>query len=267
MADWMVSPGDRELDRALSDLAGSLAYPPTPDIASGVRRRLASQRARPGAFARLLGLSLQRRLALALLVLIALAAAVVAASPEARTAIAERLGLRGVQIQQGPTVPTPAGTGLNLGQSMTLEQARARVTFAVQVPTALSSPDEVYLLDVPPAGQVALVYRPRPDVPQAASTGVGLLLTEFQGAVSGGVIGKGLNPGTSLQDIQVNGGRGYWIDGDPHTFFYVDARGQVRTETTRLAGSVLLWEHGELTLRLESGLSKDAALRIAASAQ
>src|ERR1700682_3807862 len=99
MADWMVSAADRELDRALVDLAGSVEYPPTPDIASAVRRRLATQPARPRRFAGLLrNLSLQRRLAVAMLVLIALAAAIVAASPEARTAIAERLGLRGVQI-------------------------------------------------------------------------------------------------------------------------------------------------------------------------
>lgn len=263
MSESMVSPGDRDLDRALADLAGFLAYPPTPDIAAGVRRRLASQPARPRPFAGLL----QRRLAVALLVLIALAAGILAASPEARTAIAERLGLRGVQIQQGPVAPTPAGGGRNLGQPMTVDQVRARVAYPVLVPAALGDPDEVYLLDIPAGGQVALVYHPRPGLPEATSTGVGLLLTEFQGTVSGGVIGKGLDSGTRLEDIQVKGGRGYWIDGDPHTFFYFDARGQVRTETTRLAGSVLLWEQGHLTLRLESALSKDAALQIAASAR
>lgn len=261
----MIPPG--ELDRALAELGEHLAYPPTPDIAGGVRGRLANQPARRRPFtARVWWL------AVAAGVLIAVAGASVAASPEARTAIAERLGLRGVTIQQVPTLPTPASVpspaaGLNLGQPMTLEQVRARVAFSVLVPAALGAPDEVYLLNISAGGQVALVYRPRPDLPQAKATGVGLLLTEFQGNVSSGVIGKGLPSGTRLEEIQVNGSRGYWIDGDPHNFFYVDSRGQFQTETTRLAGSVLLWEHGDLTLRLEAALPKDAALQIAASVQ
>jgi hypothetical protein len=36
-------------------------------------------------------------------------------------------------------------------------------------------------------------------------------------------------------------------------------------ETIRLAGNVLLWERGELTLRIESGLTKEGAVRVAAS--
>jgi hypothetical protein len=353
MAESMVSPGDRELDRALFELAAHVAYPPTPDIASAVRLRLANQpAARPRPFAGLLSgvrrawdalHPVQQRVAVALVVLVAAASTIVAASPEARTAIAERLGLRGVQIQQGPALPPPTptlagsapagaavpgatagpgstpspgavppsgsvppgpvpsagtvspsaaaaalGSRLNLGQPMTLEQARARVAFQIQVPAALGAPDQVYLLDAPVGGQVALVYYPRPDLPQASTTGVGLLLTEFGGNVHGtGVIGKGLPPGTRLDDVQVQSSQpligkelppgtrledtpvqtshGYWIDGDPHTFFYLDARGQVRTETTRLAGSVLLWELGDVTLRLEARLSKDQALQLASS--
>ena len=33
----------------------------------------------------------------------------------------------------------------------------------------------------------------------------------------------------------------------------------------RLAGNVLLWEHGDLTLRIESSLSKELALAVAES--
>jgi hypothetical protein len=264
MTESRLSPGDRELDRALSDLGGYLAYPPTPDLAGGVRRRLANQPTRPRSI--WYTLLTQRRLAVALLVLIAAAATIVAVSPAARTAIADRLGLRGVQIQQVTAIPTPLGSRLNLGQPMTLDQARTRAAFAVQVPAVLGAPDEVYLLSVPASGQVALVYHARPTLPQANGTGVGLLLTEFQGSLhSTGVVGKGLPPGTRLEELQVGGGRGYWIDGDPHTFFYLDGGGQVQMETTRLAGGVLLWEQADMTLRLESALPKEAALQIAAS--
>jgi len=283
MAEPTVSRDEGELDRALADLGARLFYPPTPDLASGVLRQLAAEPTRPGPVAGLKGIwhtpvRLQQRLAFAVLVLIALAGAVMAASPEARTILAERLGLPGVQIQQGgpgpaltavlsPAADLPGGR-LSLGLPMTLAQVRERVIYPVHVPSALGAPDEVYLLDSPPGGQVALVYHPRADLPQTNSTGVGLLLTEFQGNVhSTGAVGKGLPPGTRLEEVQVNGGRGFWIDGDPHIFFYLDAGGQVRTETTRLAGSVLLWERGDVTLRLEAALGQDAALKVAASAQ
>jgi hypothetical protein len=264
MAEPMLSPDDRELDRALADLAGQLAYPPTPDLAGRVRRRLQTQPARPRRSITLW------RLAVAALVLIAVAGTAVALSPAVQTAIAERLGLRGIQIQHVPSLPAPdaapPGSRLSLGQPMTLAQVRERVAYPVVVPSALGAPDEVYLLDPPPGGQVALVYDPRPDLPPAGSTGVGLLLTEFLGNVHAtGVVGKGLPAGTSLEAVQVNNSPGYWITGDPHSFFYLDVRGQARTETTRLAGSVLLWEQRDVTFRLEAALAKDAALEIAAS--
>jgi hypothetical protein len=166
--------------------------------------------------------------------------------------------------------PTPVGTPnrLDLGQPLTLDEARARLNFAVVMPGALGPPDEVYLREAPVGGQVALVYLPRPDLPATGTTGVGLLLTEFQGSFRGGTpIGKVLDPNTRLEDVTVQGVHGFWIDGDPHVFFYFDAQGRSEGENTRLAGNVLLWERAPLTLRLESGLTRDAAVHIADSIQ
>ena len=316
MADRVLFPSQTELEQALTDLGRHVAYPPTPALAASVQRHLAEGRhprqsfwqsvlplhRRPRPFWEA-WMPLQRRVALALVALLVIVGAVVAISPEARTAVADRLGLRGVQIGQVPALPASAtptvgtppgaasavvpavssattplptasppppspGVRLGLGQRLTLEQARGRVAFLVLVPNALGAPDETYLLSTPAGGQVALVYYPRPDLPEASTTGVGLLLTEFQADIhTVGPIGKGLPPGTRLEEVQVNGGRGYWIDGDPHVFFFRDTRGQQLSESTRLASNVLLWEQGPLTLRLESSLPKDAALGIAASVQ
>ena len=63
----------------------------------------------------------------------------------------------------------------------------------------------------------------------------------------------------------VNGGPGVWIEGDPHSFGYVDQDGRVREETLRLAGNTLIWEQGELTVRIEDASSKAEALDLAAS--
>jgi hypothetical protein len=291
MAERLFLVSEPELEAALTELGRHLAYPPTPDLAAAVRQQLAQRPGRPRTLWAALA-PLQRRVALAVLVLLVVASAVLAISPDAREAVAERLGLRGVQLTQRPAAPSPLalatpsvisiaslspvrsttagsiGARLNLGQALTLEQVRARVSYDVELPAALGAPDEIYLLDTPPGGQVALVYYPRPDLIQANTTGVGVLLTEFQGNVhSTGAIGKGLSPGTRLEEVQVNGGRAFWIDGDPHVFFYMDARGQVQTETSRLAANVLLWEHGEMTFRLESALPRDTALAIAESVQ
>ena len=298
MAERLIALSEPELEQALIDLGRHIAYPPTPALAARVRQEIARRPTRAPTFWER-WLPRQRRLAYALVALIVLSGAVLAFSPEARTAVAERLGLRGVLIREIPAVPTPRPTSapaaaaspspaapagaaaspavptaapsvaarLSLGQPTTLEEVRTRITFQVPLPTTLGLPDEVYLGNTPPGGQVALVYYPRHDLPQANTTGVGLLLTVFQGSVPAGIFGKGVPPGTRLEEVQVNGGPGYWIEGDPHTFVYLDSRGQGRSETTRLAGNVLLWEQNQLTLRIESALPKNEVLKVATSVQ
>ena len=75
-------------------------------------------------------------------------------------------------------------------------------------------------------------------------------------------------PATSIETVSVAGNPGFWIDGAPHTFFLacseVDSE-ECREERYRLAGNVLLWEDDGVVLRLESALSREASLAIAAS--
>ena len=61
------------------------------------------------------------------------------------------------------------------------------------------------------------------------------------------------------------GAPGIFLSGGPHVVFYRDASGEIRNETLRLAGNTLLWERGELLLRLESALPLEEALRVARS--
>lgn len=283
-------------EAALRDLAPRLAYPPTPDLALAVRRRLAAQgpaRPRPRWWGGWLG-GAAARLTTAALALVALLILGLVLWPDARAVVADRLGLRGVDIRQDvpfqpappatpsatpspvptPGVPTatprptpspiPLGQRLGLGTPVSLAAVRARVPFPVRVPAALGAPDEVYLAPTPPEGQVSLVYVPRPALPRTAETGVGLLLSQFRGTFEP-TMGKGLGPETRVEEVTVNGGRGFWLEGRPHLFFYRDSRGAIQDQTLRLAGSVLLWEQGDVTLRIESALPKAEALRIAAS--
>jgi hypothetical protein len=195
--------------------------------------------------------------------------------PEARNAIADRLGLKGVLIRWVDEVPTPepsrVGAPLLLGRPVSLEDAQAAVDFPVLVPAAgFSTPQEIYLLDQDQGPMVSFVYPAAPGLPATDETGVGALLTQFKGEADRDLIEKGLrNDGaqeTHLEAVSVGGEPGYWISGAPHTFFLVcyDA-GECRQERYRLAGNVLIWEQDGVTLRLESVLPRDDALAIAES--
>jgi RNA polymerase sigma factor (sigma-70 family) len=220
---------------------------------------------------------LNAREAIAILVGAALLGLGLIAWPDARNAIADRLGLRGVSITHvdelptpvpmplstpapGAPAPTPIGAGLGLGTPVALDQATERFGVPVLLPSTLGPPDAVYVT----TGQVSLAYAARPSLPAVAQAGgVGLLLSEFRASVDTNMmVGKGVPSGTNLQEVQVNGGRGYWIEGAPHLFFR-EPNGNVRDSPARLAGNTLLWEQGGLTLRIESGLQRDAAMRIA----
>jgi hypothetical protein len=53
---------------------------------------------------------------------------------------------------------------------------------------------------------------------------------------------------------------------EPHDVVFLAPDGSRRTETARLAGQTLVWQHGGLTLRLEGDLDLLRAQQIAASA-
>ncbi len=166
-----------------------------------------------------------------------------------------------------PATSQSVSVRLSLGQPLSLAEARARVAFPLLTPALpeLGPPDEVYLAVPPIDGQVSLVWRARADFPPAAETGVGLLLTEFRGRLEPQYWQKTLGPNTRIEYPTVNGATGFWIAGGPHQFSYTDASGQIRWETTRLAGNVLLWEQGGVTFRLEGARTEAEALRVAAT--
>jgi hypothetical protein len=117
---------------------------------------------------------------------------------------------------------------------------------------------------VPSGGRVDLVYRARPGLPASPFTDVGLLITEFQGQPTPEFLKKVTTMGV-VEQVTVGGEPGYWFSGEPHFFTYQDAAGTLREEQTRLAGNTLIWQRGDLTLRLEGELPKEEAIRIAES--
>jgi hypothetical protein len=117
---------------------------------------------------------------------------------------------------------------------------------------------------VPAGGRVDLVYRARPGMPASPFTDVGLLITEFRGQPTPEFLKKVTRMGV-VEAVTVGGEPGYWFSGEPHFFTYQDASGALREEQTRLAGNTLIWQRGDLTLRLEGEIPRDEAIRIAES--
>jgi hypothetical protein len=68
---------------------------------------------------------------------------------------------------------------------------------------------------------------------------------------------------TLVEPVQVNGERGLWVEGAPHTLTYFNTNGEFQERTVKITGNVLLWTQGPVTLRLEGRISKGEALRIA----
>jgi hypothetical protein len=154
-------------------------------------------------------------------------------------------------------------TPLDLGRRTTLADAQSKVRFTIALPAELGDPDAVYVVTGIPGGEVALAYSPRPGIPLVKQTGLGVLITEFRGDLIPGFLTKGVGPGTTLQETSVNGDPGWWIAGEPHEVF-VRVEGSDQLETLRMAANTLIWDHAGVTYRIESGLSRADAFRIAA---
>lgn len=250
---------DEELEATLRDIGTRLDYPAPTAMASAVRARLRTPR-RTG-WRLVFG---PAALTAALLVLV-----VGALASDLPANAIDFLRVRGIDIFPVPSVPAtlpPAKITFG-GDRVTLAEARSKVRFTVQVPSApeLGVPDDVYVEALGTTDRVTLVYRQRPGIPVSPNAGVSALVVELGGTIDEALLGKGTGPGTPVEAVNVGGARGYWIEGAPHLFFYRDPNGNAVQETLRLAGNTLVWEQGSVTLRLEAQVTKDQALRLAAS--
>jgi len=282
MPDRPHPKSDDDLGQALRLLGAELDYPVPDGLSERVRAELAARPrgswrdrlswlARPG-WRRSAGPSRrpawQAIAAAAALVLVVFVASLVA-FPSVRATVADWLGLRGIGISVVPSLaPLPTTyRSLGFGRPVTLDEARSELAWPVLLPTdpELGPPDEVYIDQSLPDGAVSFVWAARPGIPVSSAPGAGLVLTEFRATIDQRFLQKIVGPGTAVAPVHVDGRTGDWITGAPHEVFVVDRSGQPIPATIRLAGNVLMWEDGELTLRLEGELALETAMRIAAS--
>ena len=244
-----------DLEQLLTALGEKIDWPPTPRL----------QARRPPA--RLL----QSRWALAAIAVLVIVATLLAYTPT-RTAIAGWLNLH-TNLRQTTALPTPSplpsgtlGSNLGLGTPTTVQGAQNIVGWQVLVPAQLGTPDAVYVL-MPPQGplqgEVSLVYAPRPGIAASSESGVGILVTEARGSVNEQFFGKTIAPGTTIQDVTVNGYDGWWISGKPHIFVFLDANNEPRFDTLRLATNTLVLDEEGTIVRIEANVSESQATQIA----
>ncbi len=225
-----------ELETALRQLGSEVAFPPTPDLASAIRGRLE----RPP-----LG---RRPVAIALVAAVVVAIGGAFAVPQARTAILDWLGLRNVSVVRVEKLPAvPAHGNLDLGQRVTLDEAKRRAPWLL-VPDG--TPDSVWVNESLPGGKVSLLW--------GTPSNVRLLLSEFTGRT---YVEKVIQGDTQVERVKI-GSAGVWFQG-PHVVMFQDRDGRFRESHARLARNTLVWQMGDVTLRLEGGLTRDEALRIA----
>lgn len=236
-----------ELERMLVVLGTELDVPEAPDLAPRLVVRLEPRRAR-----------LRRPLVLAFAAVLAASLLATLAIPDARSALLRLFGIGGVRIElvdELPEVPAdPVELELTLGERVSALEARQRAGFPLL--ELRESPDAVYLGE---RRTVWFVYG-EPD-------SVRLLVAQTPGArVDEPFLFKKLaGQGTRVDDVTIRGERGFFLSGEPHLVFLVDATGDVVGESARLAEKVLVWTEEGRTVRLEGDLSRDEALRIAES--
>jgi hypothetical protein len=229
------------LEQRLTSLGAALEVPAAPDLVPVVVARLPDRRPRRHRPAR-------RTVAIALLATLAVAGGAMAV-PSTRHTILRVLGLRGVQIERVPRLPSGLdGAKLGLGRVVPIASAVRAVQFTALLPPGAAT---AYLAGDLPGGRLSLVLGRA-------------LIMEFRGT-SVPYVFKFLGPGTTARLLRVNGRPGVYISGAPHQLLIQESTGMVQTDRVRLSGNVLLWQQGPVTVRIEGARTLGAALALAQS--
>lgn len=207
-----------ELESELSVLATEIEWPQTPALRPELApRRPLMRRSRP--------------LALALAVAVVAAALAAAfAVPQSRGAILRFLGLGAVHVEFVERLPAAQERALTTGLGSTISLAGAR--------DLLGRPPLLPPLAPTPAfhaqdGILSLLF---------LHQGNPVLLSEISSRSR--LLKKIALTRTSVRWVRVGIDPAIWIAGDRHVVLFPRA-------APRLAGHVLVWQHGNLTLRLE----------------
>jgi hypothetical protein len=261
-----------DIEDALRQLAGTIDTPPAPDYAERVVARLADgSRARSHGRGFLTVRSTRRLLLAAAIILIT--AAVLAAVPDTRRALASWFGFSGIKIhsESGPPTITPPTTPAPLaaGREVTLAEAQHAAANRIALPQQLPTPTRVYLRSDGAAVVVTLAYGTTPSLKPTPETGYALVATEIFDAGEP-VLEKILRSGATAQPVRIRGNTGVFIHG-PQEIINIDhtATGQgpdvVHEVPPRASANTLIWSSNTATYRIEGNFTRDVAVSLAST--
>lgn len=254
MSERLRSMADDDLGAALSSL--DIEWPSTPGLHDAVMARAASER--PPIVR--LPVSRPKRIVL-------IAAATVLLLAGAAVAAKIVIDLGGVVVEVTPSHPgiLPTPSIAPTGASVTLEEAAVLLGREVPVPGGLGRPDRVWADEVfteeGDVTRITVAWHARQGLPEISNTRYGAVLMVFEGDAD--LASKQLYEETGVLEFEsVDGVDYYWTTGT-HLLELLTGEGVV---FVRVEGNVLLWRDGSHTMRLETSLPVDEALRIAATA-
>lgn len=264
----MKQPNEPHWEERVQSVARTLAYPPTPDLAGAVPRRLTEQRATVSSSHRL-----RPAWAIGLAVVILLAGLL--AVPPVRAAIREWLQIGAVRIwlveptptapalgSAHPGAPTPRPTPtllpslFDLAGATTLADAQSKAGFPLRLPTypaELGDPDGVFFQDL---GGDAVIFVWL-DATQPTRAWLSLHILGPNTFAEKG-------DGTRLEETTVNGQPAFWTEG-PYMLAYQSGTATTFDIRRLIEGHVLIWREGDLTYRLETDFALPEAVRVAES--
>ncbi|MFD3456559.1 hypothetical protein ACFWVC_30850 [Streptomyces sp. NPDC058691] len=165
-------------------------------------------------------------------------------TPPVRATVSDWFGFGGVAVRHDPSATPGAGSPPPVRGHAPSDGAF--------VPAALGEPDGVAVTD---GGRVLSMSWRR--------DGRTIRLDQFRASIDMVFL---KTTGSAAEWVQVDGEFAVWF-AKPHYVRLIDPDGRTRREPPRAAGPTLLWQSGEVTLRLEGVPDRAGALAIAESAR
>lgn len=231
------------IEQRLAGLGATLTFPRADELVDDVLAAIEPAAARAGT-------SRRRVILFAAAAVLLVVAVVVAAVPDSRRAVARWLGFENLRIEHVERLPEDVPPA-RLGPAMSLDSAATIAGVVPRVAGDLGAPLSVH---APGDRYVAVRY---------AVDGNDVIVATLPGRVDEGMFSKLATGETEVAQLDVAGAPGYWITGAEHAFLYIDADGAV--QESRLAADTLVWQHGDVILRVEGDIPLEQALAIAAT--
>ncbi|MEO6713818.1 MAG: hypothetical protein ABIM89_10365 [Mycobacteriales bacterium] len=167
----------------------------------------------------------------------------------------------------GSAATTVAPAPVFPGTQSSLDEVRAAVAFEPLLPPALGPPDRVLFEKDVANGMVTMVWQATPSLPAAAGD-IGAVLTQFAPEFGDDFPYwlKSVQSEGRLDSVRVGGRDATWVEGGHRLDFRIpDAAGWTQVASSRIAANTLVWVQNGVTVRLETALTREAAIRLAES--